>query len=133
MGWFARRSVFRKRWHPRPRPRPLAPLTEAQDLTTLATPREFGVRFTIIDGLVQEVQKDSIVIDDLPTDELVTSVNGQYGDVTIEEPSPAIDVVTAAPTNAGQAGTPGEIRVDSGYIYFCVAANTWRRTAITTF
>lgn len=36
-------------------------------------------------------------------------------------------------TNAGDAGTAGDICWDSSYIYVCVAANTWKRVAIATW
>lgn len=36
-------------------------------------------------------------------------------------------------TNAGDAGTTGDICWDSSYIYVCVATNTWKRVAIATW
>ena len=39
----------------------------------------------------------------------------------------------AAPATAGDTGTAGDIRYDSGNIYICTAANTWKRVAVATF
>ncbi len=40
---------------------------------------------------------------------------------------------TNAPSSASDTGTTGEIRYDSNYIYVCVATNTWKRVAISTW
>lgn len=37
------------------------------------------------------------------------------------------------PTSAGDTGTQGEIRWTDDYIYVCVATDTWKRSAITTW
>jgi hypothetical protein len=37
------------------------------------------------------------------------------------------------PASAGAAGTAGTILWDSGFIYVCVSANTWKRVAIATW
>lgn len=37
------------------------------------------------------------------------------------------------PATAAATGTAGQIAWDSNYIYVCVAANTWKRSAITTW
>ncbi len=37
------------------------------------------------------------------------------------------------PANAGAAGVAGTITWDSGFIYVCVAPNTWKRVAIATW
>jgi hypothetical protein len=42
-------------------------------------------------------------------------------------------VPNATPASAGAAGTAGMIRYDANYIYICVAANTWKRAAISTW
>ena len=39
----------------------------------------------------------------------------------------------SAPASAGAAGTKGQIAFASGYIYICVATNTWQRAAIATW
>jgi Collagen triple helix repeat (20 copies) len=40
---------------------------------------------------------------------------------------------TTAPSTSGATGTAGMIRFDSDYIYVCVATNTWKRVAISTW
>jgi len=40
---------------------------------------------------------------------------------------------TAAPASATSTGTAGEVRYDSGYVYICVATNTWKRAALATW
>lgn len=39
----------------------------------------------------------------------------------------------SAPASATAAGTVGDIRYDSDYIYICTATNTWKRAAIATW
>lgn len=38
-----------------------------------------------------------------------------------------------APATSSDDGLPGEIRVDSGFVYVCVAPNTWKRASLSTF
>ena len=38
-----------------------------------------------------------------------------------------------APSTASSAGSAGDIRYDSGYVYVCIATNTWKRAALTTW
>jgi hypothetical protein len=42
-------------------------------------------------------------------------------------------VMTTVPANAGAAGVAGQIAADASYLYVCVATNTWRRVAISTW
>lgn len=37
------------------------------------------------------------------------------------------------PATASSAGTPGMIAYESGFLYICVATNTWQRVALATF
>lgn len=39
----------------------------------------------------------------------------------------------AAPAAATDPGVAGDIRFDSGYVYVCVAADTWKRAALSTW
>jgi hypothetical protein len=39
----------------------------------------------------------------------------------------------SVPANASSTGTAGQIEWDSGYIYVCVATNTWKRAALSTW
>ena len=47
--------------------------------------------------------------------------------------SKGLFVAAAVPASASAAGIAGEIRVGTGFIYACVAANTWQRIAIATW
>jgi len=38
-----------------------------------------------------------------------------------------------APATASSTGTAGQVVYDSGFIYVCVATNTWKRSALTTW
>lgn len=44
-----------------------------------------------------------------------------------------LSALNTAPASSGSAGTTGEIRIVNGFIYVCVATNTWKRAALTTF
>lgn len=47
--------------------------------------------------------------------------------------TPEIHPIVAAPASASATGTAGEIRIVSGFIYCCVATDTWERVAIATW
>ena len=38
-----------------------------------------------------------------------------------------------APSTASSTGSAGDIRYDSGYVYICVATDTWKRAALATW
>ncbi len=42
-------------------------------------------------------------------------------------------LASAAPASAGAAGVTGTITWDAGFVYICVATNTWVRAAIATW
>jgi len=42
-------------------------------------------------------------------------------------------VTSSVPANASSTGTVGQIAYDSDYVYVCVATNTWKRSALTTW
>ena len=44
-----------------------------------------------------------------------------------------LNALNAAPASATATGTPGQIRIDASHIYVCVANNTWKRAALSTF
>ena len=48
-----------------------------------------------------------------------------------------VDSTTSAaatvPTSASDTGTAGDIAYDSNYVYICVATNTWKRSALSTW
>jgi hypothetical protein len=37
------------------------------------------------------------------------------------------------PASATASGRKGDYAVESGYVYFCVAANTWERMAVASW
>jgi hypothetical protein len=41
--------------------------------------------------------------------------------------------LNSAPSSASDTGTAGEIRITAGYVYVCVAENTWKRAALATW
>jgi hypothetical protein len=44
-----------------------------------------------------------------------------------------LPIPNKTPASAAAAGTQGEVCWDTNYIYVCVATNTWKRTAISTW
>jgi len=44
-----------------------------------------------------------------------------------------LSALNTAPTSSSDTGTTGEIRITSTYIYVCVAANSWVRSALSTW
>jgi hypothetical protein len=45
----------------------------------------------------------------------------------------SINTLNTAPATATSTGTLGEVRYTADFIYVCIATNTWRRTALTTW
>ena len=65
-----------------------------------------------------------------------TAVVGAQGNTGQTGPQGATGAATAsssAPTSATSTGTAGTIAYDSNYVYICVATNTWRRVAISSW
>lgn len=44
-----------------------------------------------------------------------------------------LSALNTAPASATATGTTGEIRIDANFIYICVATNTWKRSAISSW
>lgn len=40
---------------------------------------------------------------------------------------------SGAPASASSPGSPGQIAWDAGYVYVCVATNTWKRASLTSW
>lgn len=40
---------------------------------------------------------------------------------------------TSVPGSAGATGAAGQMAYDSDYIYVCIATNTWKRAALSTW
>jgi hypothetical protein len=54
-----------------------------------------------------------------------------FGDLTTSQYK--LSDLNTAPVSAAATGTKGEIRVTADYIYICIATNTWKRVAISTW
>lgn len=71
----------------------------------------------------------------------ITIANNQNVGIGTVTPSAKIDIdsdllrlrTAKTPASAGDTGNAGDICWDSDYIYICVATNTWKRTAISTW
>ena len=69
-----------------------------------------------------------------------TFVSGNLGLGTIN-PISKLDVngdsirirTSNTPASAGAVGAPGEIRWDANYLYICIAVDTWKRVALSTW
>lgn len=44
-----------------------------------------------------------------------------------------VSIVMSTPTSASATGVAGTVYFDSGFAYFCVATNTWKKVAIATW
>ncbi len=44
-----------------------------------------------------------------------------------------VGIAAEAPASAAAEGTEGQVVVTAGYIYVCVADNTWKRAALSTW
>lgn len=61
--------------------------------------------------------------------------------INTTSPTTALDInsdkirlrIAKTPTSATATGNTGDIAWDTNFIYVCVATNTWKRTAITTW
>ena len=54
-------------------------------------------------------------------------------DGTIEAKKFKLSTLNTAPSSATDTGTPGEVRITEDYIYVCIATNTWKRVAISSW
>lgn len=76
-----------------------------------------------------------IAINEAANEILLNTGNGGRveTDGSVKATSFKISALNEAPASATAAGTLGEIRITSGYIYVCVATNTWVRSALTSW
>ena len=102
-----------------------------------------------LDGAVPEVvvnqQSDSLVDFRVESNNQthMLFVDGSANKVGIitDQPETALDIDSDAirlrnsstPSSASDYGFPGEIRWDANYIYVCVATDTWKRAALSTW
>lgn len=71
---------------------------------------------------------------DLTVDGSASVTGAIYGAVEIITLGDTIRIETQrTPSSATARGTKGDIVHDTDYIYVCIGANTWKRTAISTW
>jgi hypothetical protein len=58
--------------------------------------------------------------------------NGMLGTMATEDKKNYGRLVDV-PASATASGRKGDYAVESGYVYFCVAANTWERMAVASW
>jgi hypothetical protein len=89
-----------------------------------------AINGTSTDGIgIYGTSTDGIGIIGVSTNNL----GGSFGGLGCRATKFYVSTLNTAPANAGDTGTAGEIRFTADYIFFCVATNTWKRTAITTW
>lgn len=52
---------------------------------------------------------------------------------TVQATQFKLSALNTAPTSSTSTGSVGEIRITNGYIYVCIAVNTWQRATLNTF
>lgn len=62
-----------------------------------------------------------------------TAGNAVTSSITTDVLMRSLTSIVSAPTTSSTTGTAGQIAFDSGYIYYCVATNTWKRAALSTW
>lgn len=81
-----------------------------------------------VSGLLPGMQVKVDAFNETSTTSMVISyVFGQGG------LQPTTLVMTTIPANSSSTGTPGQIAWATGFLYICIAVNTWRRVALSTF
>jgi hypothetical protein len=89
------------------------------------------------DILVLEAGATQIILDDTGSTVTVSGaelmVNQSISTPLVQAGQYKIPALNTAPATATSTGTLGEIRYTSGFIYVCIATNTWRRTALTSW
>jgi hypothetical protein len=65
--------------------------------------------------------------------EISEFIAGSSGPVTNEIITSKLIVVSTVPTAANSTGTRGMIVSDENYIYVCIATNTWKRSALSSW
>jgi hypothetical protein len=53
--------------------------------------------------------------------------------VAASNTSVSLTLVATVPSTSTSTGTTGQLAYDSAYLYLCVATNTWKRSALTTW
>lgn len=55
------------------------------------------------------------------------------GSGTVQANGNPVVTTVSVPATTTSTGKPGQIAYDSSYLYVCTAADTWRRTALSTW
>lgn len=112
----------------------LALKADAADLAALDTRvGALETADTAIDGRLDALEAEDTAID-VRLDALEaadTALDGRLD--TIEAALPGKLQWATVPASAGATGTAGQIAYESGFLYVCVASNTWQRVAIATW
>lgn len=66
-------------------------------------------------------------------EDMYFTVNDSNNRIIFSNPSETISFLAPAPANATSPGVRGEIAWDENYLYVCVANNTWKRTALSSW
>lgn len=53
--------------------------------------------------------------------------------ITVSDLSANLLISNSVPANSTANGVTGYVAIDTSYIYVCVANNTWKRAALTTW
>lgn len=82
-------------------------------------------------------QAAGTVLASLPTVASITDIGTAPNEVPLNQYLGALaykdNVLVPVPVSATAAGKQGDIAASSTYLYVCVAANTWVRTALATW
>lgn len=84
-------------------------------------------------GSLSSVIRLGVFKDGVETGYILLSANSSGNDVITLNADQVIISNTHTPASASAAGTTGQIAWDANYIYICVATNTWKRVAISTW
>lgn len=94
------------------------------------------VRITDVPGVLYFVGADTVVESSSGTAYNVISIIGEfagYGACLQLRLVPTVDQGLLPPNSAGAYGVAGSMAFDSSYIYICVASNTWKRAALSSW
>lgn len=99
-----------------------------------ACPVAFGLQSG--DRIITVATQNSVVNTFIVTTaELLANTNvpiGTIGNNSLSTANLIVKSVTA-PLTSGSPGVQGQIVYDGGFVYVCVATNTWKRAALSSF
>lgn len=95
------------------------------DLFTSGDPVEGVPPTTVTPDILNDIQENIMAVIEAAG---VTPTKGRDGDNDLLN-SLKITGWVSAPASAGATGTAGQRAYDSSYLYICIATNTWRRIA----